>query len=82
MIKVITTISNEHYIHNDVINHCKSADYIQTIIHYDKTAALFTLLVLAIVYQNIDFKLHYDLNNSTELMILMFVKDIKTKKFI
>ena len=76
----MTAISNEHYIHNNTINHCESADYIQTIIHHGKAAALSTLSVLVIAYQNVDSELHHNLNDPTELMISTFIKDIKAKK--
>ena len=80
MTEVMMTILNEHYICNDIINCCKPADYIQTIIHHDKTVTLSTSSILVIAYQNVNFKLHCNLNNSMKLMISTFVKDIKTKK--
>ena len=82
MTEVMMMIMNEHYICNDVVNCCELTNYIQTIIQHRKTAALLMSLILVIAYQNVNSELHQDLNDPTELMILIFVKDIKTKKSI
>ena len=76
------TILNKHYIHNNVINHCKLTAYIQTIVRHRKAAALFILSVLAIAYQNVDSELQHNLNDFIKTLIFLFIKNIKTKKFI
>ena len=80
--EAMITILNEHYIHNNVINHCKFTVYIQTIVRHRKITVLFTSSVLAIAYQNINSELWHNLNDLIKTSIFLFIKNIEAKKFI
>ena len=80
MIKAMTVISSEHYTCNDTTICCEPTVYIQTIIQHRKIAALLTQSVFVIAYQNVNSELHHNLNNLIKTSVLLFVKDMKSKK--
>ena len=80
--EAMITILNEHYICNDVTNHCEPTAYIQTIVRHRKATVLFMPSVLVIAYQNINSELQHNLNNFIKTLVFLFVKNIETKKSI